>query len=139
MHMKVWNAGGASLKRAWAAQTPTGLTFGYRRPASLPPLTHQTPSRACSELFWAWAAAFAAHCARGALFPSTRRALASQTIRSPGGAPSDHAFQVNGHAMAQLDPLGLDARPVPIELDPALYGFTEADFDRRVFPGDAQT
>ena len=38
--------------------------------------------------------------------------------------------QVNGHLKSKLDPIGLDARPVPIELDPALYGFTEADLDR---------
>ena len=39
-------------------------------------------------------------------------------------------FQVNGHYMARLDPLGLDQRPMPVELDPALYGFTEKDLDR---------
>jgi 2-oxoglutarate dehydrogenase complex dehydrogenase (E1) component-like enzyme len=37
--------------------------------------------------------------------------------------------QVNGHSLANLDPLGLDNRPAPIELDPALYGFTEEDLD----------
>ena len=40
------------------------------------------------------------------------------------------APQVNGHFMAQLDPLGIDMRPVPVELDPALYGFTDKDLDR---------
>lgn len=39
-------------------------------------------------------------------------------------------LQVNGHFLANLDPLGLDHRPPPIELDPALYGFTEADLDK---------
>ena len=32
--------------------------------------------------------------------------------------------------MAKLDPLGLDERSVPIELDPALYGFADKDLDR---------
>ena len=40
------------------------------------------------------------------------------------------ARQVNGHFKAKLDPLGLDARPVPLELDPALYGFSKEDVDR---------
>ena len=39
-------------------------------------------------------------------------------------------MQVNGHFMAQLDPLGLDQRPTPVELDPALYGFEDKDMDR---------
>lgn len=39
-------------------------------------------------------------------------------------------LQVSGHFAAQLDPLGLDKRPPYPTLDPAFYGFTEADMDR---------
>ena len=39
-------------------------------------------------------------------------------------------LQVNGHYMAKLDPLGLDKRPMPVELDPALYGFSDRDMDK---------
>lgn len=45
------------------------------------------------------------------------------------------AYQVNGHFKANLDPLRLSSRPVPADLDPALYGFTEADLDREFFLG----
>lgn len=41
-----------------------------------------------------------------------------------------HCSQVNGHFMAQTDPLKLDQRPTPIELDPNLYAFTDKDLDR---------
>jgi 2-oxoglutarate dehydrogenase E1 component len=37
---------------------------------------------------------------------------------------------VNGHFAAQLDPLGLDMRLPPPELELATFGFTEADLDR---------
>jgi 2-oxoglutarate dehydrogenase E1 component len=40
------------------------------------------------------------------------------------------AYRICGHLIAQIDPLGLP-RPVPPEIDPAFYGFTEADMDRR--------
>ena len=43
---------------------------------------------------------------------------------------SCYVEQVNGHFMAKTDPLGLDDRKMPIELDPQLYGFSDKDLDR---------
>lgn len=39
------------------------------------------------------------------------------------------AYRVRGHLVANLDPLGRP-RPPQVELDPAFYGFSEADLDR---------
>ena len=43
------------------------------------------------------------------------------------------AFRMRGHFHAKLDPLGLEAPKDEAELDPASYGFSEADMDRRIF------
>ena len=43
------------------------------------------------------------------------------------------AYRVRGHLEAQLDPLGLHVPKPHPELDPASYGFTEADYDRPIF------
>lgn len=39
-------------------------------------------------------------------------------------------LQVLGHYASNLDPLGLDKRVAPPELDPAYWGFKESDLDR---------
>ncbi len=43
------------------------------------------------------------------------------------------SFRVRGHLAANLDPLGLEKKVAHPELDPASYGFTRRDFDRRIF------
>ncbi|WP_262028505.1 2-oxoglutarate dehydrogenase E1 component [Microvirga sp. Mcv34] len=43
------------------------------------------------------------------------------------------AYRVRGHLHAKLDPLGINPRPNDQELHPSHYGFTEADWDRKIF------
>ena len=43
------------------------------------------------------------------------------------------AYRMRGHLHANLDPLGLEQRQDHGELHPATYGFTEADYDRKIF------
>jgi 2-oxoglutarate dehydrogenase E1 component len=43
------------------------------------------------------------------------------------------AYRIRGHLAADLDPLGMAEKKTHPELDPASYGFTEADMDRPIF------
>jgi len=43
------------------------------------------------------------------------------------------AYRMRGHLHANLDPLGLDPMKDHEELHPSTYGFTEADYDRKIF------
>lgn len=43
------------------------------------------------------------------------------------------AYRMRGHLHADLDPLGLHKNPPEAELEPETYGFTAADFDRKIF------
>ncbi|HSV01704.1 MAG TPA: 2-oxoglutarate dehydrogenase E1 component [Phenylobacterium sp.] len=69
--------------------------------------------------------------------------------RRPGASPDEvraatldslraimmiRAYRMRGHLKANLDPLGIAATPGDAsELDPATYGFSEADYDRPIF------
>lgn len=56
---------------------------------------------------------------------ATRDSIAAQRLI--------RAYRVRGHLEADLDPLGLQKPTQHPELDPAFYGVTEADMDRRVY------
>ena len=43
------------------------------------------------------------------------------------------AYRARGHFHANLDPLGLEPHKDEEDLDPRSYGFTDADFDRKIF------
>jgi 2-oxoglutarate dehydrogenase E1 component len=101
-------------------------------PHSSTPTTEQgTPPEAIAEAYHAYEAG------ESAVAPLTAAALSAQTIHeSMKLLLLVRAHQVNGHFMADTDPLGLDAaRTTPPELDPATYGFTEADLDREFYLG----
>jgi len=43
------------------------------------------------------------------------------------------AYRTRGHLAANLDPLGIEVREAPAELDPSTYGFGSTDLDRPIF------
>ena len=43
------------------------------------------------------------------------------------------AYRMRGHLIAELDPLGMMPRVPHPDLEPATYGFAEADYDRPIF------
>ena len=53
---------------------------------------------------------------------------------APSVWPLVNAYRTRGHMTAHLDPLGLLEGPRVPELEPATWGFTEADYDREISP-----
>ncbi len=64
---------------------------------------------------------------------ASAEALRSATLDSLRALMLIRSYRVRGHLNAKLDPLGLEGRDPHPELDPATYGFTEADMDRPIF------
>ncbi|MDP1986921.1 2-oxoglutarate dehydrogenase E1 component, partial [Phenylobacterium sp.] len=61
-------------------------------------------------------------------------AVRAATLDSLRAIMMIRAYRMRGHLRANLDPLGIAIVPGDAsELDPASYGFTEADYDRPVF------
>lgn len=59
--------------------------------------------------------------------------IRSATIDSIRALMMVRTYRVRGHLMANLDPLGLEERPLHPELEPSTYGFGPADMDRPIF------
>jgi 2-oxoglutarate dehydrogenase E1 component len=66
----------------------------------------------------------------GGLTPDQARAA---TVTSLRALMLIRSYRVRGHLEAQLDPLGLQTPHKHAELDPATYGFTDADLDKPIF------
>ncbi|HEX3887544.1 MAG TPA: 2-oxoglutarate dehydrogenase E1 component [Phenylobacterium sp.] len=65
--------------------------------------------------------------------PSTD-AVRAATLDSLRAIMMIRAYRMRGHLKANLDPLGIATTPGDAsELDPATYGFSEADYDRPIF------
>jgi 2-oxoglutarate dehydrogenase E1 component len=81
----------------------------------------------------------AAHDGAAAVIPSPEsgdaayEALRSAATDSIRALQLIRSYRVRGHLEADLDPLGLKRIEPHAELDPATYGFTDADMDRTIF------
>src|SRR3989344_4594406 len=65
---------------------------------------------------------------------SSTDTVRSATLDSLRAIMMIRAYRMRGHLRANLDPLGIAIVPGDAsELDPATYGFTEADYDRPIF------
>ena len=65
--------------------------------------------------------------------PVTDDAIKRAVLDSVRALMIIRAFRIRGHLVADLDPLGMRSTTPHPELDPASYGFTEADMDRQIF------
>jgi 2-oxoglutarate dehydrogenase E1 component len=64
---------------------------------------------------------------------SSSEAVRAATLDSLRAIMMIRAYRMRGHLAANLDPLGLEPKASAPELDPATYGFSEADYDRPIF------
>ena len=64
---------------------------------------------------------------------ATPEQIRAATLDSVRAIMMIRAYRIRGHLSANLDPLGLSPAPDSSELEPASYGFSEADYDRPIF------
>jgi 2-oxoglutarate dehydrogenase E1 component len=71
--------------------------------------------------------------ARDAGAPLSADGIAQATRDSVRAIMMIRAYRMRGHLHAHLDPLDLEPRRDHEELHPSTYGFTDADYDRKIF------
>ncbi|MFM9973904.1 MAG: 2-oxoglutarate dehydrogenase E1 component, partial [Beijerinckiaceae bacterium] len=65
--------------------------------------------------------------------PASQQDIQQATRDSVRALMMIRAYRMRGHLHANLDPLGIEAKRDHEELHPTSYGFTEADWDRKIF------
>ncbi len=70
---------------------------------------------------------------RARALPALRRGTLRATRDSMRALMMIRAYRMRGHLHANLDPLGIEPPKDHEELHPAAYGFTEADYSRKIF------
>lgn len=149
-------SGLCAQKRTMATQKLSAESFLTGTSSSYVEQMHEAWRKDPTSVHASWAAFFSnveAGKAPGAAFqapPALGGDAAGLLAASPASARQEiedalklvtliRAFQVRGHAIAKLDPLDLDHRPIPAELQPESYGWTAADLDREFYVGSLGT
>jgi 2-oxoglutarate dehydrogenase E1 component len=137
-----WSASPDSVEPSWRAffASLQDSAADVQRAAGQPAWTQNAPPATRPD----WL------CAIDGLWPAVEAKLGSRIAEAQPAATGDavraatldslravmmiRAFRMRGHLKANLDPLGIATTPGDAsELDPATYGFAEADYDRPIF------
>jgi 2-oxoglutarate dehydrogenase E1 component len=133
--LAAFEANPASVSADWR-QFFTDIGHQAGRPATLPPSSAKNfkiPSSEDPDLIAAFAGDFSAASASTPLTTTTSEDVKRATRDSVRALMMIRAYRMRGHLHAHLDPLGLEQRQDHGELDPATYGFTDEDYDRKIF------
>ena len=119
-------ADGPSWARAdWPPQPDGDLTAALTGEWAAEPKAARAEAQAAATKIEAKAAETGA-----TISPADLRRAVTDSIRA---LMLIRAYRIRGHLAADLDPLGFREETDHPELDPAAYGFTPADMDRRIF------
>ncbi len=133
--LAAFEANPASVSADWR-QFFTDIGHQAGRPATLPPSSAKNfkiPSSEDPDLIAAFAGDFSAASTSTPLTTTTSEDVKRATRDSVRALMMIRAYRMRGHLHAHLDPLGLEQRQDHGELDPATYGFTDEDYDRKIF------
>jgi 2-oxoglutarate dehydrogenase E1 component len=136
-----WAENPRSVEASWDAffktlsDQPKDAIASAKKPAWTPTATPASRPDWLSALDGMWPAVEAKLGAKIAAAQPTASPddIRKATLDSLHAIMMIRAYRMRGHLAANLDPLGLDEPKDTSELDPASYGFTEADYDRPIF------